>query len=216
MIHWTQSCLLMLMLSATAVAQSDPGRNAAAGSSAESRQRESEGAAREASGPRVLRVLSYNMHHGEGVDGRLDLPRIARVITRARPDVVALQEVDRETLRSQHVDQAAELARATRMHVVFGANIDLQGGQYGNAVLSRWPLSDARNVHLPRRDNGEQRGVLIVPLGLARCASACAVCSCSQPISIIDLTMLSVGRVRDGLTTWPCSTPTSPHCSSAT
>ena len=41
----------------------------------------------------TLRILSYNIHHGEGMDGKLDLPRIASVITSVQPDIVALQEV---------------------------------------------------------------------------------------------------------------------------
>ena len=46
-----------------------------------------------------VRVLSYNIHHAEGVDRRLDLPRIADLIKSVEPDLVALQEVDRGTDR---------------------------------------------------------------------------------------------------------------------
>ncbi|MEX2025646.1 MAG: endonuclease/exonuclease/phosphatase family protein, partial [Pirellulaceae bacterium] len=60
-----------------------------------------------------LRVLTYNIHHGEGIDGKLDLPRIARVIESVDPDLVALQEVDRRVERTGSVDQPAELARLT-------------------------------------------------------------------------------------------------------
>jgi endonuclease/exonuclease/phosphatase family metal-dependent hydrolase len=112
-----------------------------------------------AAAPR-LRVLSYNIHHGEGIDGKLDLERIARVIRACEPDLVALQEVDRNATRSGSVDQPAELARLTQLHVVFGANIPLQGGQYGNAVLSRFPIRRHANHSLPCLENGEQRGVL--------------------------------------------------------
>ncbi len=55
-----------------------------------------------------LRILTYNIHHGEGTDGRFDLARIAGVINGQRPDLVALQEVDRRTTRASGVDQAAE------------------------------------------------------------------------------------------------------------
>ena len=120
----------------------------------------------EGAGAIRLRVLTYNIHHGEGVDGRLDLPRIARVIAAAEPDIVALQEVDQNVQRTDAIDQPAELARLTKMHVAFGANIDLQGGQYGNAVLSRFPVRSRRNHKLPRFDDGEQRGVLEVELEL--------------------------------------------------
>lgn len=107
-----------------------------------------------------LRVLSYNIHHAEGVDGKLDLERIAGVIRAVKPDIVALQEVDQRASRSERVDQPAKLAELTGMSVVFGANIPLQGGHYGNAILSRYPIVRHRNHLLPRLDNGEQRGVL--------------------------------------------------------
>ncbi len=109
-----------------------------------------------------LRVLSYNIHHGEGVDRQLDLPRIANVIKSVKPDLVALQEVDQGTERTNKVDQPAELARLTGMDIVFGGNIRYQGGDYGNAVLSRLPISRHNNHLLPRFDDGEQRGVLEV------------------------------------------------------
>jgi endonuclease/exonuclease/phosphatase family metal-dependent hydrolase len=114
--------------------------------------------------PFRIRVLCYNIHHGEGVDGKLDLERIAGVIQSVSPDVVALQEVDYKTMRTKGVDQPAELARLTKMKVVFEKNIDFEGGQYGNAVLSKLPIVKHRNVHLPSLDNGEQRGVLICEL----------------------------------------------------
>lgn len=114
--------------------------------------------------PVRLRVLSYNIHHAEGVDRKLDLPRIARVIQSVKPDVVALQEVDFKARRTQAVDQPAELARLTQMRVAFGANIPLQGGKYGNAVLSRFPILRSKNHALPNFDRGEQRGVLEVHL----------------------------------------------------
>ena len=55
--------------------------------------------------PGTLRVLTYNIHHGEGTDGKLDLDRIARVIKAAEPDIVALQEVD------QKIDDAVARGR---------------------------------------------------------------------------------------------------------
>lgn len=116
--------------------------------------------------PLRIRVLTYNLHHGEGVDGKLDLERIARVIRDAQPDIVALQELDRSTNRTGKVDQPAELARLTGLQATFGGNIALQGGEYGNAVLSRWPVRRKENHSLPRLDQGEQRGVLELEIEL--------------------------------------------------
>lgn len=116
--------------------------------------------------PLRLRVLTYNIHHAEGIDGKLDLARIARVIESVDPDLVALQEVDQRVERTKAVDQPAELARLTGLEVVFGANIELQGGHYGNAVLSRLPIRRHENHKLPCFDDGEQRGVLEVEFEL--------------------------------------------------
>ena len=110
-----------------------------------------------------LRVLSYNIHHAQGVDKKLDLDRIAGVIRSAKPDVVALQEVDHKAKRTKGVDQAKKLGVLLKMHVAFGKNIDFQGGGYGNAVLSKSPIAKSENVLLPSF-GGEQRGVLICEL----------------------------------------------------
>ena len=108
----------------------------------------------------TIRFLSYNIHHGAGIDGKLDLKRIARVIRSASPDVVSLQEVDRKTGRTGGVDQAAELARLTNMNFSFGASMDFDGGKYGNAVLTRFDIIKTQVVSLP----GEPRSALCVTL----------------------------------------------------
>ncbi|QDU28450.1 hypothetical protein ETAA8_35500 [Anatilimnocola aggregata] len=120
--------------------------------------------------PAQLRVLSYNIHHGEGTDGKLDLERIARVIKSVDPDLVALQEVDRVVPRSKQIDQPAELAKLTEMKVAFGANLPLQGGHYGNAILSRFPIAAHKNHLLPVIDSGEQRGVLLAEIEVPQLA----------------------------------------------
>lgn len=108
----------------------------------------------------VVRVLSYNIKHGEGVDGKVDLSRAARIIKSVSPDIVALQEVDSGTKRTAQVDQPKVLGELAGMQVVFGDNIPYQGGRYGNAVLSRLPIMRTQNHRLPSFYNGEQRGLL--------------------------------------------------------
>lgn len=110
----------------------------------------------------TLRVMTYNIHHGEGTDGRLDLERIAAVIRSADPDLVALQEIDVRTKRTGGVDQALELARLTGLHALYGATMPFQGGLYGNAVLSRWPAAGFRNHALPVTPGREPRAVMEV------------------------------------------------------
>ncbi len=116
--------------------------------------------------PLTLRVMSYNIHHAEGLDGRLDVERIARVILDAKADVVGLQEVERGAERTQRRDLPAELAKLTGLTARFDRNIPHQGGEYGNAVLSRFPIRQARNTALKSFAGGEQRGVQQILLEL--------------------------------------------------
>ena len=116
---------------------------------------------------RELRVLTFNIHHAEGEDGRLDVPRVAEVIKQSGADLVALQEVDRGAERSGRRDLLKELADLTGMRYAFGKNIDLQGGDYGNAVLTSRPIVSEGNKLLPNTNGGEQRGVLQVVLDVA-------------------------------------------------
>jgi endonuclease/exonuclease/phosphatase family metal-dependent hydrolase len=104
-----------------------------------------------------IRVLTYNIHHGRGTDDQIDLVRIAKVIKSARPDIVALQEVDNKTLRSGRVDQTAELARLVGMDGKFVHQIDYEGGQYGQAILSRFPISNLEVHWLPGTPDRERR-----------------------------------------------------------
>lgn len=97
-----------------------------------------------------LRLVAYNIHHGEGMDGKLDLGRIAKVIAAEKPDLVALQEVDKVCKRSGGVDQAAELAKLLKMEHRFGKFMDYQGGEYGMAVLSRFPIEKTVIHKLPK------------------------------------------------------------------
>jgi endonuclease/exonuclease/phosphatase family metal-dependent hydrolase len=97
----------------------------------------------------TLRLLSYNIRHGQGMDGKIDLERIAKVIARRQPDLVALQEVDKVCRRSGRRDLAAELGAALNMQHRFGTFMDFQGGQYGLAVLSRLPILASARHPLP-------------------------------------------------------------------
>jgi endonuclease/exonuclease/phosphatase family metal-dependent hydrolase len=108
----------------------------------------------------TFRVMTYNIHHGLGTDGKIDLERIAALIKTQKVDIVALQEVDRGTVRIERKDLPAELAKLTGMHVCFEKNIGYQGGQYGNAILSRFPILQKTNVHYQMLKPHEQRGLL--------------------------------------------------------
>ncbi|MBX6363086.1 MAG: endonuclease/exonuclease/phosphatase family protein [Gemmatimonadetes bacterium] len=97
-----------------------------------------------------IRVLSYNIHAGKDAEQRPALERVAALIDSARADVALLQEVDRGTRRSGGVDQVAELERLTGRHAAFAASLEAyDGGQYGIAILSRFPIVEAETVPLP-------------------------------------------------------------------
>lgn len=112
--------------------------------------------------PVALRVLTYNIHHGEGLDGRVDVERIAAVIRSTGADLVALQEVDQGVARTARRDLPAELAARTGLTAVFSNNFAFQGGRYGNAILTRFPVLTATNRHYEMLRAGEQRGLLQV------------------------------------------------------
>ena len=122
--------------------------------------------------------MTFNIHHGVGSDGRLDLARVADVIATSGADVVGLQEVDRHFgARSEFVDQAGWLADRLGFHVEFGASIDLDPTepqlprrQYGNALLSRHPIEACHTEVLPRWQGAhapEDRTVLCAHLTVA-------------------------------------------------
>jgi endonuclease/exonuclease/phosphatase family metal-dependent hydrolase len=109
---------------------------------------------------RNLRVMTYNIHVGVGMDKKLDLQRIADVINAARPDLVGLQEVDRGVKRTEGKDEIAELAALTRMEYAFAPNLDYQGGKYGVAILSRFPIRHTEHRMFENKREAERRGML--------------------------------------------------------
>jgi endonuclease/exonuclease/phosphatase family metal-dependent hydrolase len=113
----------------------------------------------------ALAVLSYNIRHGRGTDGVLDLERIAGVVLASGAELVALQEVDERTERTGGVDQAAELGRLTGMHHAFAPFMGFQGGRYGLAVLSAHPILSHRVIDLPPGKH-EPRVALLVEVEL--------------------------------------------------
>lgn len=132
-----------------------------------------------------VRVMTYNIKHGQGNDdcedeGKpegtpsaaqcdVDLDRTADVIVSQESDIVALQEVDRSWARSGGVDQPTELVQALDVNACFGANLNHEPDehadephQYGTLILSTYPILSCDNILLPTSEGWEQRGVLEV------------------------------------------------------
>jgi endonuclease/exonuclease/phosphatase family metal-dependent hydrolase len=115
---------------------------------------------------KTLRVMTFNIHVGVGLDKKLDLQRIADVIIQERPDLVGLQEVDRGVRRTEGLDEIADLARMTRMDYAFGHNLDYQEGQYGVAILSKFLLQKIDHRKYENRREAERRGMLRVEVDI--------------------------------------------------
>ncbi|MBA2956382.1 metal-dependent hydrolase [Nocardioides sp. MAH-18] len=108
-----------------------------------------------------LTVVSFNIESAHGPDGSVQLDLLARTLASWKPDIVLLQEVDKNQLRSGRVDMPAYLGERLDMSSTFGANLaGRAGGQYGTALLSRYPILRAENSPLPRLPGDEQRGLL--------------------------------------------------------
>ncbi len=99
--------------------------------------------------PKHVRVVTYNVHGCIGIDGVRSVERTVDVLRAFDADVIGLQEIDVGRARSGGLDQAEAIAVRLGMNHVFGAALDDGRGQYGNAVLSRYPLEHLRTQKLP-------------------------------------------------------------------
>lgn len=110
----------------------------------------------------TVRILTFNIYHGETMKGNYDLDLFAGIIKKTNPDLVALQEVDFKTKRAKGYDLATELGQRTGMAPLFGSAMPYDGGQYGVALLSRWSLINSNLTDLPKLNNNEPRVALMV------------------------------------------------------
>jgi endonuclease/exonuclease/phosphatase family metal-dependent hydrolase len=115
---------------------------------------------------RVVRILTYNIYHGETMKGDFDLDRIAGVILSADPDLVALQEVDFFTKRARKMDLATELGQRTGLAPLFGRAMYFDGGEYGEGILSKYSFLSTQNQKLPAQEGKEPRAALEVQVVL--------------------------------------------------
>ena len=114
----------------------------------------------------IIRVMTYNIHHAEGMDGNINLDPIASLIHSAKVDLVGLQEVDRYADRSHNLDMIKNLAHLTGMHWAFGKNLDLKNGDYGNGILTSFPISHQKNLNYTMVESSERRGLLQVVINV--------------------------------------------------
>jgi len=129
-----------------------------------------------------INVLVYNIHAGKDAAGVDNIERVASVIRSTGADIVLLQEVDRRTTRSAGVDHAAELARLTGFEMAFGKSLDYQGGEYGIAILSRWPITAQATNDLPVDPPQERAGGSHEP----RAALKVGISAPGGPITVLN------------------------------
>ncbi len=116
---------------------------------------------------RTVRIMTYNVHGCVGLDGKCSPERIARVIARHDADVVTLQELDVGRSRSGCVDQVEQIARRLDMTFHFHPTFLIEDGQYGNAILSRFPMYLVKVAPLPQlRKDLEPRGAMWVAIDI--------------------------------------------------
>ena len=115
----------------------------------------------------AIKIMTYNIRHAAPIHHSIydiHLDGIAEIINQQKPDLVALQEIDVHTKRSGiSLDQAKELGKLTGMNYYFSRSIDYEGGEYGVAILSRFPIKSSERYTLPMPDtSGERRSVAVV------------------------------------------------------
>ena len=106
-----------------------------------------------------LKLMSYNIRNTKGMDNVRNVQRIANVINNEAPDVVAVQELDSMTTRSNQTYVLAEVAERTQMHANYAPAISFQGGKYGIGILSKEQPLSIRTLPLPGRE--EKRMLMI-------------------------------------------------------
>lgn len=116
----------------------------------------------------TIRVMTYNVHSCIGLEGKLSPRRIARVIAQSQPDIVALQELDVGRANTGKIDQAHAIAQALGMEFHFAPTIHIEEEQYGNAILSRFPMELVKSELLPTPDlrQAESRGAIWVKIAV--------------------------------------------------
>jgi endonuclease/exonuclease/phosphatase family metal-dependent hydrolase len=122
-----------------------------------------------AAAPKTFRIMTYNVHSCIGMDGKLSPERIARVISRYAPDIIALQELDVCRLRTEGVDQAHLIASYLEMDMQFHASVHIEEERYGNAILTHFPMRLVKAAllpGLPGKPALEPRGALWVAVDI--------------------------------------------------
>lgn len=120
----------------------------------------------------LIKIVTFNIAHGKGLDGIIDVERQANLVNTYKPDIVFLQEIDMYTKRAGERNQIREFSKKVYLpYCSMESNITLEDGYYGDGIISRFPISFSVNYLMPLTDlNHEQRGILYnrISLGTAK------------------------------------------------
>lgn len=110
----------------------------------------------------ILKIITFNVAHGKGLDGIIDIERQAEFLKQYNPDIVFLQEIDMYTKRAGERNQIREFSKKVGLYYSsMESNITLEQGYYGDGIITRFPISFSTNYLMPLTDiNHEQRGIL--------------------------------------------------------
>ena len=109
-----------------------------------------------------LKILTYNIAHGVGLDGKLDVKRQAELIKEYSPDIACIQEIDVYSKRTNQIDEISIMAEKLDFdYSAMGTTLTIQDGYYGNGILSKYPIIYSMNYLFPKNNyTYEQRGCL--------------------------------------------------------
>lgn len=110
----------------------------------------------------LLKVVTFNIAHGKGLDGIVDIERQSNLISLYKPDIIFLQEIDMYTKRAGDRNQIQEFSKKVHLpYCSMETNITIEDGYYGDGIISRFPIAFSTNYLMPLTDlNHEQRGIL--------------------------------------------------------
>lgn len=113
-----------------------------------------------------FKVITYNIAHGKGLDGNVDLERQAKLIKKYSADVACIQEIEAYSKRTEEVDEISILTEKSGFgYSAMGTTIIFQEGYYGNGILSKHPIIHSKNYLFPLTDiSHERRGCVYVKL----------------------------------------------------
>ena len=116
----------------------------------------------------ILKAITFNMCHGEGLDGSIDVRRQATFLKKFKPDIIFLQEIDLYTKRAYNKNQIYTFSKYTGLpYRAMGTNIKYKSGFYGDGILSRFPIEYSANYLSPTTSpEHEQRGFLCIKVAI--------------------------------------------------